>query len=56
MRKAQVTICEKENGTILFLYKSHPLDEKGIEHQPKQAMVVASKSLNQAFRQLVSPQ
>lgn len=50
MRKAQVTVCENDQGQISVLYKRYPLSFSIFHMQQHQAEVVSSKSLENKLR------
>jgi hypothetical protein len=50
MRKAQVTVCENDQGQISVLYKGHPLSFSIFHMQQHQAEVVSSKSLENKLK------
>lgn len=47
LRKRMVTVCESELGKIRILLNGTELDFKTFHQQPKQAVVVSSKDINQ---------
>ena len=55
MRKAPVTVCERENDQIEILYKGHPLDYTIYQKQHRQADVVSSKSINDKLKKPHKP-
>ena len=55
MRKAPVTVCERENDRIEILYKGHPLDYTIFQKQHRQAEVVSSKSINNKLKKSHKP-
>lgn len=46
LRKAQVTVCENDQGDISILYKGNPLLFSVYRKQEKQSQVVSSKGVN----------
>ena len=55
MRKASVTVCERENDQIEILYKGHPLDYTIFRNQHRQADEVNSKSIDSKLKKLHKP-
>ena len=55
MRKAPVTVCERENDRIEILYKGHSLDYTIFQKQHRQADVVSSKSINNKLKKSHKP-
>jgi hypothetical protein len=55
MRKAPVTVCERENDQIEILYKGHPLDYTIFQKQQRQADVVSSKSIDDKLKKPHKP-
>ena len=55
MRKALVTVCERESDQIEILYKGHPLDYTIFQKQHQQADVVNSKSINNKLKKPHKP-
>src|SRR3989338_67911 len=52
LRKAKVTVCEKENGSIEVFYKNKPLAFTTCNSQEKQGEVIDSKQLNEVIDNL----
>jgi len=52
LRKARVTVCKKEDGSIEVLYKGKPLAFTTYNSQEKQGEVVDSKRLNEVIDNL----
>ena len=55
MRKAPVTVCEREEDQIEILYKGHPLDYTIYQKQQRQADVVPSKSIDAKLKKPHKP-
>jgi transposase len=55
MRKAPVTVCEKDQDQIEILYKGHPLDYTIYQKQQRQADVVNSKSIDYKLKKPHKP-
>lgn len=52
LRRAKVTLYEKENGSIEILYKNKPLKFTTYNYQEKQGEIIDSKRLNEALDNL----
>jgi len=55
MRKAQVTVCENNQGKIEILYKGQPLDFTIFQKQQRQAEVVSSKAIDYKLKKPHQP-
>jgi len=55
MRKAPVTVCEREKDQIEILYKGYPLDYTIYQKQHRQADVVPSKSIDAKLKKSHKP-
>ena len=55
MRKAPVTVCEKDQDQIDILYKGQPLDYTIYQEQHRQAEVVSSKSIDDRLKKPHKP-
>lgn len=55
MRKAQVTVCENDQGVVEILYKGQPLEYTIFQKQCRQAEVVPSKAIDEKLKKPHKP-